>query len=209
MISGLLQKLKVKVTMADVPIHMRTTERGLRGQAHGPTTEYERGMARPGPVLSLFLTLRDLLSASPSELMRRYTESVNRLFEGTTISPMTVWSPSIAIFEQDEQLKVCAELPGLSEDDVRVELTRDELTISGKRTLEQDDRREGMYWNDRFCRSFMRTIPISGEAQTEKATATFENEILTVVVPLPQSKPSRGLSARVRALRWNWRRRPR
>ena len=56
---------------------------------------------------------------------------------------MTVWSPSIAISEQDGHIKVCAELPGLSEDDVRVELTQDRLTISGERPRVQGDRREG------------------------------------------------------------------
>jgi HSP20 family protein len=200
----MLRKKKANATMADVVIHKRKKERRPLEQAQGPTTESERGMARPGPVPFFSLTVRDLLTASPSELMRRFTESMARLFEGTSISPMTVWSPSIAIFEKDEHIKVCAELPGLSEDDVRVELTRDGLTISGERKREQDDRREGMYWSERFCRSFMRTIPIPDEAQVEKATATFENEILTVVVPLPNSEPSQELAARVRALRWKW-----
>lgn len=190
--------------MADVLIHKRTKERGLWGQTQGPATECERGIAWPGSGPFFSLTLRDLLTANPSELMRRFTESMGRLFEGTSISPMTVWSPSIAISEGDEQLKVCAELPGLSEDDVRVELTRDGLMIRGKRTREQDARHEGMYWSDRFCRSFMRTIPIPDEAHVEKATATFENEILTVLVPLPNSEPSQGLSDRVPALLGKW-----
>jgi|GEM_PF-527528 len=200
----MLRKKKANATMADVVIHKRKKEGRLREQAQGPTTECERGMARPGSVPFFSLTVRDLLTASPSELMRRFTEGMARLFEGTSISPITVWSPSIAIFEKDEHIKVCAELPGLSEDDVRVELTRDGLIISGERTREQDDRREGMYWPERFCRSFMRTIPIPDEAQVEKATATFENEILTVVVPVPRSGQSQGLSAGVRGLLWKW-----
>jgi len=188
-------------------IKNRLKESGLWGQAQGNATECERGMARPGPAPLFSLTSRDLLTADPSELMRRFTEGMDRLFEGTSISPMTVWSPSIAISEKDEHIKVRAELPGLSEDDVRVELTQDGLTISGERTREPDDRREGMYWSERFCRSFMRTIPIPDEAQVEKVTATFENEILTVVVPVPRSGPSQGLSAIVRALPWKWLRR--
>jgi HSP20 family protein len=153
------------------------------------------------------MTVRDFLTASPSELMRRFTEGMDQLFEGASISPMTVWSPSIAISEKDEHIKVCAELPGLSEDNVKVELTQDGLTISGERPREPDDRREGIYWSERFCRSFMRTIPIPEEAQAEKATATFENEILTVLVPVPRSEPSQGLSASVPALLRKWLRR--
>jgi HSP20 family molecular chaperone IbpA len=54
-----------------------------------------------------------------------------------------------------------------------------------------------MYWSERICGSFMRTIPIPDEAQVEKVKATFENEILTVSVPVPTSRQSHGLSARV------------
>ncbi len=147
---------------------------------------------------SLFsLTLRDILAANPSELMRRFTEGVDRLFEGTSISPMTVWSPSIAISEKDGQIKILAELPGLSKNDVLVELTQDKLIISGERKRAQNDRHEGMDWSERFCGSFTRTIPIPDEAHVEKLKATFENEILTVLMPVPSSGPSHHLSARV------------
>jgi HSP20 family protein len=108
---------------------------------------------------------------------------------------MTVWSPSIAISEKDGHLKVCAELPGLSKDDVRVELTQDTLTISGER---KRDWREGMDSPERLCGSFKRTIPIPYEVQIEKVTATFENEILTVLVPVPpNSGQFRSLWARI------------
>ena len=107
---------------------------------------------------------------------------------------MTLWSPSIAISEKDGQIKVCAELPGLSKDDVRVELTQDKLTIRGER---KRDWREGIYGSERCCGSFMRMIPIPDETQVEKVKATFENEILTVLVPVPRSGQSHGLWARV------------
>jgi HSP20 family protein len=182
--------------MADVKIYMGKS--GLHGRAHDvPATECERDMARPGPASSFSLTLRDILTANPSELMRRFTEGLDRIFEGTSISPMTVWSPSIAISEKHGQIKVCAELPGMSKDDVRLELTQAGLIISGERKRKQDDRREEIYWSERFCSSFMRTIPIPDEAHVAKATATFENEILTVSVPVPRSRRSHRLSARV------------
>lgn len=183
--------------MADVMIYMGET--GLQGQVQGHATKSERGRARPGSASLFSLTLCDFLTTSPFDLMRRVTEEIDRFFRDTSwsTSVMTVWSPSIAISEKDGHIKVCAELPGLSKDDVRVELTQDKLTISGERKRWQDDRREGIYWSERFCRSFIRTIPIPDEAQMEKVTATFENEILTVSVPVPSNKQSHRLSARV------------
>jgi HSP20 family protein len=181
--------------MADVMIYME--QRRLQGLGEGYATECERAMAWPSPASSFSLTLRDILTANPLKLMRRLTEGMDRLFEDTSISPMTLWSPSIAISETNGQIKVLAELPGLNKDDVRVELTQDKLTISGERKRTQNDRREEMDGSERFCRSFMRTIPIPNDAQMEKVQATFENEILTVLVPVPRNGRSHRLSARV------------
>jgi HSP20 family protein len=181
--------------MAEVIINKIQKMDGLRGWAQGPTIVYERGVRRLRPASLFSLTLRDLLTASLSDVIRRFTEGMDWLFEGTNISPMTVWSPSIAISEKNEHIKVCAELPGLSQDDVWVELTQDGLTISGESKGEQDDRREGMYpWSHH---SFMRTIPIPDEAQVENVIAMFENEILTVLVPILRSGHSHRLPARL------------
>ena len=183
--------------MADVMINRRQKERGLPRQIQRHSTECDRGMTRRGPAPAFSQRLRDLLITYPSELVRRFTEGMDRLFEGTSISPMTVWSPSIAISEKNGQIKVQAELPGLSKDDVLVELTQDKLTISGERKRAQNDRHEGMDWSEGFCRSFMRTIPIPNDIEMENVKATFENEILTVLLPVPSSGQSRRLSARV------------
>lgn len=184
-----------KAPMADVMIHMGQAKSELQGRAQGHAMECERGMAQPGPASLLSLTLGELLTAGPLELMRRFTEEIDRFFEDTSwsTSVMTLWSPSVAISEKDGHIKVCAELPGLSKDDVKVELIQDTLTISGER---KRDWREDMYWSERLCGSFKRTIPIPDEAQLEKVTATFENEILTVLVPVP-SGPLHRLSTRL------------
>jgi HSP20 family molecular chaperone IbpA len=173
--------------MADVMVHMRQS--GLQRSVQGHATESERGLERRGPASLFSLTLRDFFTTNPFELMRRFHVDINRFLESTSWST-SLWSPSIAISEKDGHIKVCAELPGLSRDDVRVELTQDKLTISGERKRE-------IYRSERFCRSFMRTIPIHNETQVEKVTATFENEILTVFVPVSSSAQSHRLSARV------------
>ena len=111
-------------------------------------------MARCGPASVFSLSLHDFLLMGPLELIRRFTMYVVRYFESTSWST-SVWSPSIAISESDGHVKVCAELPGLSHDDFWVELTRDGLIIGGERKHQQDEQREGMYWPERFCRSFM------------------------------------------------------
>lgn len=183
--------------MADMPI--KKGEKGEKESEQGRSRELqERGgggrVARRAP--SLFsLTPRDFFAASPFELMRRFTEDMDRFFEGGAPgwapSSMAMWSPPIEIEEKDGQFTVCAELPGLGKDDVKVELTEDGLTISGERKREREERRGGLYRTERSYGSFWRTIPIPDDAQVEQAKATFENGLLTVSVPVPESKQRR------------------
>jgi HSP20 family protein len=148
----------------------------------------EKGMARRAPASLFSLTPRDLFSASPFDLMRRFTEEMDRFFEGTSRerSASNLWAPPIEVSEKDGQLTICAELPGLNKEDVKVELTQAGLTISGERKREQEDRRDGLYRSERSYGWFKRTIPIPDEAQVEQAKATFDNGMLTVLVPVPE-----------------------
>src|SRR5512138_1150539 len=185
--------------MAD-KIQTHDKESGSQGQMQQRASDRsiqasdESDRTRRGP--SLFsLTPRDIFSASPFELMRRFTDDMDRLFEGTSSggrgSSMTLWSPAIEVSEKDGQLRICAELPGLNKEDVKVELKQNGLTISGERKHEQEDRREGVYRSERSYGSFRRTIPIPEEAQVEQARATFDNGLLTVSVPVPETKARR------------------
>ncbi len=188
--------------MADMPIKKGEKESASQGQATEPGRSAElqqrKGggrVARREPPSVFSLTPRDFFTASPFELMRRFTEDMDRFFEGTAPGwgggSMPMWSPPIEITEKDGQFTVCAELPGLSKDYVKVELTEEGLTISGERKQEQEERRGGLYRTERSYGSFWRTIPIPDDAQVEQAKATFENGLLTVSVPVPASTQRR------------------
>jgi len=179
--------------MADVAIKKGEKEGGMRKQG----TE-ARGLSRRSPLSMFSLTPREFFAASPFELMRRFTEDMDRFFEGglsqgqgwTGSSGM--WAPPIEVSERNGELQVCAELPGLNKEDIKVELTQEGLTISGERKQEQEERGErGIYRSERTYGSFFRTIPIPDDAQVENAKATFENGILTVSVPVPEAKQRR------------------
>ncbi|MER3423483.1 MAG: hypothetical protein C4293_09870, partial [Nitrospiraceae bacterium] len=114
-------------------------------------------------VPSLFsLTPREFFSASPFELMRRFSEEMDRMFE--SMSPWrlparagtAVWSPPIDIYERDGNLVVSAELPGLSKEDVKVEATPEGLILEGERKQEREERRGGVYRSERSYGRFYR-----------------------------------------------------
>jgi len=142
---------------------------------------------------------------SPFSFMRRFSEDMDRLFEdfgfgsrGLTrgsgrgfMSDMGefgrgLWSPQIETFEREGQLVIRADLPGLSKDDVNVELTNDALTISGERHNENEEQREGYYRSERSYGSFYRQIPLPEGVNPEDAAATFSNGVLEITMKAPQ-----------------------
>ena len=97
-----------------------------------------------------------------------------------------LWSPQIETFEREGQLVIRADLPGLSKDDVNVELTDDAITISGERRNENEEQREGYYRSERSYGSFYRQIPLPEGVNAEDAQATFRNGVLEVTMKAPQ-----------------------
>lgn len=163
-------------------------------EAGQQTTAMQRSGGRRGMPSLFSLTPRDFFRASPFELMRRFTEDMDRFFEGTGPGWSTgssLWSPPIEITEQDGHLIIAAELPGVKKDDVKVELSPEGLQISGERKREHEERRGGLYRSERSYGSFVRTIPIPDDARIEEAKATFEDGVLKVSLPIPEAKQRR------------------
>jgi HSP20 family protein len=85
---------------------------------------------------------------------------------------------------------VRADLPGLTKEDVKVELTENLLMISGERKEEKEEKREGFYRSERSYGSFYREVPLPEGAMTEKAAATFRNGVLEITIPAAKLEPS-------------------
>ena len=143
-----------------------------------------------------------LFGGSPFSFMRRFSEEMDRLFEdfgfGRDLWPSGlgelgrgVWSPQVEVFERGGQLVVRADLPGLTKDDVRVEVTDGALNISGERKQEHEEKREGFYRSERSYGSFYRRIPLPEGVNAGEATATFNNGVLEISMQAPQ-RQSRG-----------------
>jgi HSP20 family protein len=77
-----------------------------------------------------------------------------------------------------------ADLPGLTKDDVKVELTGEALTISGERKEEKEEKREGFYRSERNYGRFYRYVPLPEGVKTDKANAMFRNGVLEVTLPM-------------------------
>jgi HSP20 family protein len=92
----------------------------------------------------------------------------------------------VEVFEREGTVIVRADLPGLSKDDVRVEITEDALLIEGERRAEHAERQGGMYHSERRYGMFRRQIPLPEEVNTDQATATFKDGVLEISIPAPE-----------------------
>jgi HSP20 family protein len=146
-------------------------------------------------------------NVSPFAFMRRFAEEMDRLFEDFGLESgwhmprfltrgrelmrreagfvPAEWSPRVDVLEREGQFVVRADLPGLSKEDVKVEVTDDLLTIQGERKQEKKEEREGYCYSERSHGSFYRAIPLPAGADGSKATADFRKGVLEVIVPAP------------------------
>jgi HSP20 family protein len=108
------------------------------------------------------------------------------------------WSPRIDVLEREGQFAIRADLPGLSKEDVKVDITDDVLTIQGDRKQQKKEEREGYCYSECSYGSFYRAIPLPEGADVSKATANFHNGVLEITMPAPAQvgKKARRLEVR-------------
>jgi HSP20 family protein len=144
------------------------------------------------------------LTAAPVALAKRFGEEMERLFGEFGLDRNWVksvargdfgqaglWAPQIEMFERDGELVVRADLPGLTRDDVNVELNDGGITIEGERRTEKEDKREGYYHSERRYGKFYRRLPLPEGVNVEDATATFNNGVLEITMEAPKPKQAK------------------
>jgi HSP20 family protein len=102
------------------------------------------------------------------------------------------WMPAIDAFQRGNEFVIRAELPGMSRQDLTVEVGDDSVTLHGERKRELEEDREGIFWSERSYGSFTRVIPMPPGAIGESAKATFNNGILEIVMSAPSAESRRG-----------------
>jgi len=139
-------------------------------------------------------------SYTPFSMMRRFADEMDRIFEDFSFPTMErfgrSWgmerfSPQIDIFERDSKLIIRADLPGMSKDDVTVDVTEDAVVIEGERKFEREENEQGMYRSERSYGRFHREIPLPEGVKSENATASFKNGVLEVALDASQAAKNR------------------
>jgi len=105
---------------------------------------------------------------------------------------MRSWHPAMDLVETDEHFVLRADLPGVDENDVKVELEDNVLTISGERRHEHEAKRGGYFRIERATGSFARTLTLPDGVDPDAVQASFDKGVLEVRIPKPaERKPRR------------------
>jgi len=126
--------------------------------------------------------------ADPFALIKRRMDDIFEDFlHGFDLQPfesrLGVFSPNIDVVENDKEIRISAELPGMEEKDIEVSLNRDSLSIKGEKKEEKEDKGKGYYRMERSYGSFSRTIPVPVEVETDKVEAKFKKGVLNITLP--------------------------
>ena len=93
------------------------------------------------------------------------------------------FSPRVDVSETDTEVKVSAELPGMDEKDISVELQDDVLTLRGEKKTEQEEKGKNWSRREQSWGSFHRAIELPAGVDAGKATAKFKKGVLTFTAP--------------------------
>jgi HSP20 family protein len=129
-----------------------------------------------------FVTLRDRMN-------RLFDEAATQRGEDKDMISMA-WSPSVDIFETENELVMNAEVPGIDEDDIEIKIEDNTLTIQGERKLEKETKEENYHRVERSYGSFYRSFSLPHYIDQENIKAAHDNGVLKVHMPKkPELKP--------------------
>jgi HSP20 family protein len=122
----------------------------------------------------------------------------SRRAAGSSFGSWAAPTPSIDLKENDKEVVVTAELPGLEDKDFEVTVSGDLLTLKGEKKAEHEHRDGDAYYMERRFGSFSRSVRLPFEVKDEKVDARYEKGVLTIRVPKPadMQRPARRIEVR-------------
>lgn len=138
-----------------------------------------------------------LVRMDPTRELDSLQSEFNRLFDGffSTGAPagsrVRRWLPAIDVSEDAENIMIRADLPGIAEDDVEIEIEDRVLTISGERESKVDRSEGTVHRLERSYGSFSRSLTLPDGVDADAVEARFDRGVLEVTIPKPEERKPR------------------
>ncbi|MFP4638629.1 MAG: Hsp20/alpha crystallin family protein [Spirochaetaceae bacterium] len=117
----------------------------------------------------------------------RLRDEINRIFDedwfgGPGMLDRT-FAPSLDVRDEDDQVEVTAELPGVDRKDIDVSVSGNVLTIKGEKKDEHEEEKGGYYHRERWSGSFQRSVTLPDAIDADKVNAEMKNGVLHISFP--------------------------
>lgn len=138
----------------------------------------------------------NLVRLNPHREMNDFSRQMDRFFNPPFFSfgafgdddRAESWYPSVDMFDSDGALVIKAELPGLSKDDIDVNIENGKLTLTGERKAENEVAEDKYYRRERTYGKFVRTFALPADVDPDKIAAVFKDGVLKIEIPQPEEK---------------------
>jgi HSP20 family protein len=145
---------------------------------------------------------RDLTRRDVTPFMSLQRE-IDRLFEDFTRGFPSFGAqelmPAMDVTESEKEIEISAELPGLEEKDVQINVADNVLSIRGEKKTERDDKSKDYHLVERSYGSFYRTLELPSGVDPDKIKASISKGVLKVVVPKPAPAQAKKIEVKTAA----------
>ncbi|MBF0308956.1 MAG: Hsp20/alpha crystallin family protein [Magnetococcales bacterium] len=131
--------------------------------------------------------------------MRTLNQELSRLFDPLSNSPIDTggWDVRVDITEEQDRITLQADLPGMDQKEIKVELDNGLLTLSGERHASQEIKDETYRRVERSFGRFSRSFRIPNTADVENISATYRDGVLEIVLPKKEEAKPRAIAVKV------------
>ncbi len=125
-----------------------------------------------------------------------FENRINRFFNSSLFAPEVKfegevngkWNPVVDIYENDSNIVIKADLPGLKKEDLSIDIKDRVLTFKGERVIDEEVKREDFYRRERRYGKFERAFSVPGSVEIDNIIAEFKDGVLKIDIPKPEER---------------------
>ncbi len=138
----------------------------------------------------------ELIRWNPMRGMFGLGHRIGSLFDELNFQPTEIpgdlaprnWNPVVDIYDNDENIIIKAELPGIDKKDISIDVKESVLTLKGERSTANEVKEEKYYRRERFFGKFERAFTLPEDVDPEKIQANYTDGVLEIKIPKPETK---------------------
>lgn len=142
-----------------------------------------------------------MLALSPFTRVPVFNSRINRIFDDFfTDEPLSNgtrashWNPVADIYNNEKTITIHADLPGMTKEDISINVENRVLTLKGKRSYEDEVKEENFYRKERAFGTFQRSFTLPESVDTDSIRAEFKDGVLKIEIPKPEEKKTKEIT---------------